>query len=223
VVTEPASLPSALIALMYFGDMVFAFSGALVAGRHRMDLLGIVLIGIVTGIGGGTLRDVLLGNPVWWVHNPLELVLCATTAFAAYFIKGVPGGREDAAAWADAIGLSAFAVVGAHIALAAGASAVTAAFLGMVTATGGGLLRDLLTQTRPMILSSDLYATAALVGAAAYVMLSRYVLASELSAFASCALAFAVRAAAMKFHIRFGVMGEPIVMMRRKSGPADKE
>lgn len=219
MVTDSSALPVVLIALMYFGDMVFAFSGAVVAGRHRMDLLGIVLIGIVTGIGGGTLRDVLLGNPVWWVHNPLELVLCAATAFAAYFIRGVPGGREDAAAWADAIGLSAFAVVGAHIALAAGASAVTAAFLGMVTATGGGLIRDLLTQTRPMILSSDLYATAALVGAAAYVLLAGHLLAPQVAAFAAFALAFAVRAAAMKFHIRFGVMGEPIITTRRRADP----
>lgn len=214
-----APLPTALVVLMYFGDMVFAFSGAVVAGRHRMDLLGIVLIGIVTGIGGGTLRDILLGNPVWWIHNPLELVLCAATAFVAYFIKGIPGGRLDAAAWADAIGLSAFAVIGAHLALAAGASMVTAAFLGMVTATGGGLIRDLLTQTRPMILSSDLYATAALIGAAAYVLLSRYALAPQGAAFAAFGLAFLVRAAAMRFHIRFGVMGEPIITIGRRQDP----
>ena len=216
---DGASLPTMLVALMYFGDMVFAFSGALVAGRHRMDLVGIVLIGIVTGIGGGTLRDVLLGNPVWWVHNSLELVLCAVTAFAAYFLKGVPGGRDDAAAWADAVGLAAFAVVGAHIALSGGASAVTASFLGMVTATGGGLIRDLLTQTRPMILSSDLYATAALVGAAAYVLLTRHVVGADAGAAIAFALAFAVRAVAMKYRVRFGAMGEPIITIGRPEKP----
>jgi uncharacterized membrane protein YeiH len=82
-------LPIALIAMNYFGDIVFAFSGALVAARHRMDILGIVLIGMVTGIGGGTLRDIILGHPVWWVQNPIELVLCTITAILAYFVKHV--------------------------------------------------------------------------------------------------------------------------------------
>jgi uncharacterized membrane protein YeiH len=167
-------LPIALIAMNYFGDIVFAFSGALVAARHRMDILGIVLIGMVTGIGGGTLRDIILGHPVWWVQNPIELVLCTITAILAYFVKHVPLGREGLAKWADAVGLATFAVVGAHVAQQDGASLVVVAFLGMMTATGGGVIRDLLTQTRPMILSGEIYATAALIGAAAYAVLSRY-------------------------------------------------
>ena len=83
-------MPIVLSAMNYFGDIVFAFSGALVAARRRTDILGIVLIGMATGIGGGTLRDIILGHPVWWVQNPIELVVCAITAFLAYFVKHIP-------------------------------------------------------------------------------------------------------------------------------------
>jgi uncharacterized membrane protein YeiH len=216
-------LPIALIAMNYFGDIVFAFSGALVAARHRMDILGIVLIGMVTGIGGGTLRDIILGHPVWWVQNPIELVLCAITAILAYFVKHVPPGREGLAKWADAVGLATFAVVGAHVAQQGGASLVVVAFLGMMTATGGGVIRDLLTQTRPMILSGEIYATAALIGAAAYAVLSRYGVDHTLAAFLAFALAFVIRGTSMLFHIRFGVMGEPIITVGRQPETNPKE
>jgi uncharacterized membrane protein YeiH len=215
-VSATATLPATLTAIMYFGDVVFAFSGALVAARHRMDVLGIVLIGVVTGIGGGTLRDILLNHTVWWVGNPIELVLCAVTAFVAYFVKRMPGGQAGAAKWADAIGLAAFAVVGAHVALQDGASLVVVAFMGMLTATGGGVIRDVLTQTRPMILSGELYATAALIGAAAYTVLAQYMTDQALAAFLAFALCFAIRGAAIMFHIRFGIVGEPILTMRRR-------
>jgi len=122
-----------IIAIMYLGDIVFAVSGALTAARHRMDVLGIVLIGVVTGIGGGTLRDMILGHPVWWVHDPSEMILCATAAFAAYFLRRLSSGQERVTVWADALGLSAFAVVGAHTAMKADAPIVVVAFLGMLT------------------------------------------------------------------------------------------
>ncbi|WP_421994036.1 trimeric intracellular cation channel family protein [Reyranella sp.] len=221
--SAPVSLPAELVVLNYFGDIVFAFSGALVAARHRMDVLGIVLIGTVTGIGGGTLRDIILNHPVWWVGNPVELLLCAGTALAAYFVKRLPGGTRGLAQWADAIGLAAFAVVGAHVAQTDGASFVVVAFLGMLTATGGGVLRDLLTNTRPMILSGELYATAALLGAAAYTALSPLMANQTAAAFLAFALCLAVRGASMVFHIRFGIVGEPLLTMQRRPGGAESD
>ncbi len=205
-----------IIALMYFGDVVFAVSGALTAARHRMDVLGIVLIGIVTGIGGGTMRDMILGHPVWWAHQPTELILCAVAAFVAYFLRHTRGGHARVVTWADALGLAAFAVVGAHAAMKADVPIVVAAFLGMLTATGGGVIRDVLTQTRPMILTGEIYATAALVGAAVYAGCSLYAVPEYIAGPAAFGLAFAVRAAAIVFDIRFGVAGEPVVRLGRQ-------
>ena len=210
------ALSLSIVAIMYVGDVVFAVSGALTAARHRMDALGIVLIGVVTGIGGGTLRDMLLGHPVWWVHNPTELILCAVAAFVTYFFRRVRVRHAQAATWADALGLAAFAVVGAHIALKSDVSVVVAAFLGMLTATGGGVIRDVLTQTRPMIMSGEIYATAAIVGATVYAGLSHYGLTEGVAGPAAFGLAFAVRAAAIIFNLRFGVAGESLVVMGRR-------
>jgi uncharacterized membrane protein YeiH len=211
---EPLS--SVIVAMMYFGDIVFAVSGALAAARHRMDVLGIVLIGVITGIGGGSLRDILLGEPVWWVRNPHELILCSAVAFVVYFLQRFTIERQSLVVWADALGLAAFAVVGAHVAVMAGTSMVVAAFLGMVTACGGGVVRDLLTQTRPMILCGEIYATAALVGAAAFAVLSHYALTAELAGILAFVLAFAVRALAVLFGLQFGVSGEPRILVRRR-------
>lgn len=214
---EPLSI--VIVGIMYFGDVVSAVSGALTAARHRMDVFGIVLIGILTGVGGGTLRDVILGHPTWWVKNPDELVICAVAAFAAYFFQRFHLEQKSTVIWADALGLSAFAVVGSHVAMKLEAPIVVAAFLGMVTAAGGGVIRDVLTQTRPLILSGQIYATAALVGATAYAVLARYAVTEEVAGIVAFAMAFAVRGMAILFDIRFGVSGEPIILMRRRQSP----
>lgn len=211
---EPLS--QVIVAIMYVGDVVFAASGALVAARHRMDALGIVLIGVITGIGGGSLRDILLGHPVWWMTNPEELVLCSVTAFVMYFLQRFAVERQGLAVWADALGLAAFAVVGAHIAVMAGTPIVVAAFLGMITACGGGVIRDLLTQTRPMILCGEIYATAALVGGTAFAVLAHYGVSADLADIVAFVLAFAVRALAIVFRLQFGTAGEPLILVRRR-------
>lgn len=79
-------LSTNILSLMYFGDAVFALSGALLAGRKRMDIIGFVLIGTITGIGGGTLRDLLLGRTVWWTQQPLELMLCVGVSLITFFV-----------------------------------------------------------------------------------------------------------------------------------------
>jgi uncharacterized membrane protein YeiH len=210
---EPLS--ATIVAIMYFGDVVFAASGSLTATRHRMDILGVVLIGTVTGIGGGTLRDLALGQAVWWVQNATELLLCAGTAFVTFFLRRFLVRPSKVAVWTDALGLAAFAVVGAHVALQSGASFLVAAFLGMLTAIGGGVLRDLLTQTRPMILCGEIYATAALLGASAFVILSEFTLTAGFAGMAAFVVAFALRGAAILFGLRLGAAGEPILLARR--------
>jgi uncharacterized membrane protein YeiH len=147
---EPLS--NSILAIMYFGDVVFAVSGALTAARYRMDVLGFVLIGTITGIGGGTIRDLLLGRTVWWTQDPTELLLCVAASLITFLFIRSDITRKKGMIWSDALGLAAFGVIGCHIALESGAPIVIAVFMGMVTATGGGVIRDLLTNTEPMIL-----------------------------------------------------------------------
>jgi len=206
VVTEP--LTTNILALMYFGDAIFAMSGALAAGRHRMDIIGFVLIGTITGIGGGTLRDLLLGRTVWWTENPVELMLCVGVSLVTFFAVSGSVARRSWVNWSDALGLSAFAVIGCHIALGAKAAPAVAVFMGMITATGGGVIRDIITGTKPMITEGQLYATAALIGAGCYAALQAgggSEIVAEALAFSAC---FLVRAATIVFDIRMGPPGE---------------
>jgi uncharacterized membrane protein YeiH len=212
---EPLS--TSILAIMYSGDVVFAVSGALTAARHRMDDLGFVLIGTITGIGGGTMRDLLLGRAVWWTRAPVELLLCAAAALVTFFfIKNDITPRREMI-WFDALGLACFGVVGCHVALGVGAPFVIAVFMGMVTATGGGVIRDVLTRTHPMIMCGEVYATAALVGSLGYAALVQLALpegAAELLAFLA---AFSLRAAAIVFNIRMGPPGE-FIRIRGRGG-----
>ena len=207
-------LGTSILAIMYFGDVVFAISGALTAARYRMDVLGFVLIGTITGIGGGTTRDLLLGRTVWWTQDPLELGLCVAASLVTFFFITSDISRRKGMIWADTLGLSAFGVVGCHVALEFGAPFVIAVFMGMVTATGGGVVRDVLTNTQPMILCGQPYATAALLGSLSYAVLRSLgapEIASELVAFLA---AFSLRASAIVFDIRMGPPGEFIRLGR---------
>jgi uncharacterized membrane protein YeiH len=147
---EPLSV--SILAIMYFGDVVFAISGALTAARYRMDVLGFVLIGTITGIGGGTTRDLLLGRSVWWTHDPTELIICIAASLLTFFFVTSDITHRKGMVWSDTLGLSVFGVVGCHVALEFGSPFIIAVFMGMVTATGGGAIRDVLTNTQPMIL-----------------------------------------------------------------------
>ena len=203
---EPLS--SNILAAMYFGDVVFAISGALTAARYRMDVLGFVLIGTITGIGGGTLRDLLIGHTVWWTQDSTELILCTAASLATFFFIKSDLTRRKGLIWSDALGLSAFAVVGCHIALEFGSPFIIAVFMGMVTATGGGLIRDVITNTEPMILCGQPYATAALLGALIYASLLYWGVAEITAEVMAFLAAFSVRAAAIVFDIRMGPPNE---------------
>lgn len=199
---EPLS--TSILAIMYFGDVVFAVSGALTAARYKMDVLGFVLIGTITGIGGGTTRDLLLGRTVWWTHDPTELILCMVASLITFFFITSDITRRKGMVWSDTLGLSVFGVVGCHISLQFGAPFIIAVFMGMVTATGGGVIRDVLTNTQPMILCGQLYATAALLGSVSYAGMRHFAVPEIPSEIIACTAAFALRAMAILFDIRMG-------------------
>ena len=202
------SFTVSILAIMYFGDVVFAISGALLAARYKMDIIGFIMIGTITGIGGGTTRDILLGRTVWWTHDPTELILVVSVSILTFFFITNDITRKKGAIWADALGLSVFAVVGSHIAIAFGSPFYVAVVIGMITATGGGVIRDVLTNNLPMIMSGQLYATAALLGALCYTSLMYWGMGEVTAEVIGVLSAFTLRAAAIIFDIRMGPPGE---------------
>lgn len=148
---------------------VFAATGALVASRRQLDVFGFIVLGTATGIGGGSVRDALLGQlPVFWIHQPSYLAVCIVVSVAAFFTAHLLRSRFQALLWLDALGLSLFCVLGAERAAAAGAHPLVAVLMGVITSTFGGVIRDVLSAERPLILSREVYMTAALIGAIIY-------------------------------------------------------
>ena len=192
--------------LDYFGVVVFAVSGALAAARARMDVVGFALLGIVTGIGGGSLRDLLLGRlPVFWIEQPLYIVLCVVAAIVTFVSVPIIASRLRLLLWADAVGLAVFAVLGAQTALVAEVPLIIAALLGVVSATFGGLIRDIICRETPLILLKEVYVTAALVGALLYVCLIELGIGTGVAMLAGCGATFAVRGLALVYSLSLPV------------------
>jgi len=172
------------VVLEYVGTIAFAISGAVAASRRHMDLVGAVVLAGMVAVGGGTMRDLLLGQPVFWIENPALVVVAVVVAVAiAPFAR-----RRDLGAFArhrivemsDAFGLAIFVVIGTGIALDVGASPVAAIIVGVANGVGGGVLRDLFSAQVPEVFwNGQLYATAALGGAVVYWALWAWGLAPE--------------------------------------------
>jgi uncharacterized membrane protein YeiH len=193
----PTSWP---MALEWFGIAIFAVTGALVASRKRMDIFGFILLGAATGIGGGSLRDLMLGQlPVVWVKDTAALMICIAVSAATFFLAHIPESRYRALLWLDAAGLSLFCVVGADKALAAGAGGFIAIAMGVMTASFGGVIRDILGGESPLILRKEIYVTAALAGACAYVGLIALGVSSALATAVGFVSCFAIRALALHY------------------------
>jgi uncharacterized membrane protein YeiH len=192
------SFDSVTAILDWFGVIVFAISGALVASRKQMDLTGFALLGTVTGIGGGTVRDLLLGQlPVFWVQGPAYLVTCVLVSGVVFLTAHIPQSRYRLLLWFDAFGLALFAASGAERALLAGSGPIVAVVMGVITATFGGILRDVLGAETPVILSREVYVTAALLGAIVFVASSGLGFSREAALGAGISAGFALRGAAL--------------------------
>ncbi len=184
--------------LDWFGIVVFATTGALVASRKEMDIFGFALLATAAGIGGGTLRDVLLGQlPVFWVQQPASLLVCVGVAAVLFFTAHIPQSRLTLVLWLDAIGLALFAVTGAEKALLAGAGPVVAVTMGVMTATFGGIIRDILGGETPVILSREIYVTAALLAALVFVAALALGLTHPMALVSGFAAGLVLRAAAL--------------------------
>jgi uncharacterized membrane protein YeiH len=165
-----------MIELLYyldiFGIVVFALSGALMAGRYQLDPFGVVVLASVTAVGGGTIRDVILQTPVFWVEKPYYLyVILATALLTIAFIRQPKRIPKRFLLIADALGLALFAVIGTQKALYLGAPIPVAVVLGTITGVAGGMIRDVLCNVIPMILREEIYALAAMLGGSLFILL----------------------------------------------------
>jgi uncharacterized membrane protein YeiH len=190
------SFPLPLITLDYLGVAVFAITGALAAARRRHDVVTFAAFAIMTGIGGGTLRDLLIGVPVFWVHAGSYIYVCLAAA-GAVWLAGKRPWRSSALIWFDAIGLAAYAVLGTAKALKAGVSPPVAVVMGVLTATFGGILREVIAGEPSALLRREIYVTAAVLAAFVYAAGATLGLDGNIAALLGFTAGFILRAGAI--------------------------
>ena len=188
-----------ILYLDYAGVAVFAATGALSASRKQLDIIGFLFLASVTGIGGGTFRDLILGVPVFWIDNPAYVLVCTAVAVLVFFTAHLVESRYKLLLWLDAVGLSAYCVIGAAKGFAVTGSPTVAIVMGILTATFGGILRDLLAGEPSVLLRPEVYVTAALAGAAVYTAATLAGFPLLAAALVAAATAFIVRGGALKF------------------------
>jgi uncharacterized membrane protein YeiH len=185
--------------LDFAGIAVFAATGALAASRKQLDIVGFIFFASVTGIGGGTLRDLVLGKlPVFWIKEPSYIAVCTIIAILVFFLAHLVEYRYRLLLWLDAIGMAAYCVMGAMIGLETGISPYASIVMGVMTATFGGILRDLLSGEQSVLLRNEIYISASLLGAVSYIALTVGNIDKFIAISLSVSLAFLLRAAALQ-------------------------
>jgi uncharacterized membrane protein YeiH len=198
MISLPIHDPAFRIVLDYCGVAVFAVSGALAAARRKYDIVTFAFFASVTGIGGGTLRDLLIGAPVFWVVDAGYIAVCIACAGAVWAI-GVKTWRMPALLWLDAVGLAAYAVVGASKAASYGCAPLVAVVMGVLSASFGGIVRDVLAGEPSVLLRKEIYVTAAVVGAGLFVILRIAGLPDLWAGVLGAAAGFGLRAGALHY------------------------
>lgn len=193
------------------GVAVFAVSGAIAAAHKRFDVLGVAVIATVTAIGGGTIRDVLVNrHPVFWIKDPTYLLVTLSAAVLTLFYARFCKLPRLGLLIADALGLALFTISGAQVAEERDLSGVIVVVMGTITGTAGGLLRDILSAEVPLVIrQSDLYATAAIVGASAYLVFQEVGVERIPAALGGMIAVAAVRMAAIWWGLRLPVFHAP--------------
>jgi len=195
------TVPLFIQILDLFGTMAFAVTGAFRAIEHGFDIVGIIILATITGVAGGVLRDIVFGVvPPLAITNPLYLIITVTTAFALFFLYRTLKKHWNLFLKFDAIGLGVFTVIGATFAYnLVGLNFLAMAFSGLITAIGGGILRDVFVNDTPIVFVKELYATASFVGVVTFFGLLVANLDVSVAAVSSIAVATGLRLLAMRF------------------------
>ena len=184
--------------LDYAAVAVFAATGALAAARHKLTIVTFAFFAAVTGVGGGTLRDLLIDAPVFWVRNDAYLAVCLGMA-ALVWLTRADRWPFRTLLWLDAVGMAAYAVIGTAKAISFGVPPLVGIVMGVLTATFGGIVRDVLANEPSILLRPEIYLSAAALGGAVFVGLSALGLAPLIAGVMGAAAGFAVRAGALSF------------------------
>ncbi len=186
-----------------FGTAVFAISGVLLAAKHKFDPFGMIVLASVTAIGGGTIRDMALGaTPVFWIHNTLYIwIILLSCCLSLLLIR-----KPNALPWyclpvADAIGLAVFMSIGVEKALNYGADPIVAVIMGVLTGCGGGVIRDVLTKSIPMVLRAEVYATACIVGGVVHTLALAIAVPSDMATLLGVFTTLLIRLAAIRWQL----------------------
>lgn len=217
----PAALQvveNALLVVDLVAVAIFAISGALVAARKEMDPVGFIFLGTVTGIGGGTFRDLILGVPLLWVQQPIYLWVCIIASLATFWGARLLASRYRALLWMDAVGMAMFAVAGTQKATNLGHGPLVAGLMGVFTAALGGLVRDMMAGEQPLLFHREIYATAALAAGGGFLVLHALGLPNEFSGVGGFIVGFAARAAAIRYGLSLPAYKRP---ERPLDGPKD--
>ena len=197
-----------LSVLDYAGVATFAASGALMAAQKRQDMVTFIFFAAITGVGGGTLRDLLIDAPVFWVLDPGYVIVCSVVAVLVYLTRG-RGVHEQTLLWLDAVGLCVYAVVGAAKALSLGVHPVICVVMGALTATFGGIIRDVLAGEPSILLRRELYITPAIVSAAVFIVLRTLGADWTWASAIAIVLGFIVRAGAIRWKWHMPAVAPP--------------
>ena len=191
---------SIVYSLEMLGTAAFAVSGALAASRKNMDIFGFCVLALMPAVGGGTVRDIIIDrSPVFWVSDNRYIAVAIIAALVVYFTSYRPGSRRRILIWMDAIGLALFAALGTEVCLHYDTGPLVAVILGVTTAVTGGMIRDIICNEIPLILSREIYATAAFVTAVCYVIADQVGLGQQLSLLTAVIIGFTVRALAIVY------------------------
>src|SRR5262245_7088003 len=182
------------------GTAVFAVTGVLAVNRRGLDIFGAVVLGAVTALGGGTIRDLVIGVPVFWLHDPNYVWVATLAATIAFFASQSFASTYLALLYLDGLGVALFAGFATEKVLALHPP-VVAVIMGVLTAIGGGLVRDVLASRPTLLTSREIYATPVLLGCTLYVVLRSAAFDPRLAAGIAFGLIFAIRAAAIYWHI----------------------
>ncbi|AXI45052.1 hypothetical protein C1J03_02780 [Sulfitobacter sp. SK012] len=187
--------------LDYASVLIFAITGALVASRAQLDLVGFGFIACLTALGGGTLRDLLLDrNPIFWIATPTYLAVASAAALIVFFTAHLLESRYRALIWLDSLALAVAVPAGAGVALSLDQSPVIVVLMGMITGCMGGVMRDVVIGQVPLLLKQgELYATAAFAGATTAVLITHYLPDASFALVACAGVTWVLRAGSLHF------------------------